>query len=199
MNKIICKHIKYKFIFNKSITKSSYIYQKVFRSIYGYNQAVYKKNNKKYVYFREGILSFIPYIKSEKNSVIIPSGYEDKLINYFETGINPTHNWRMKGDWNVKYEINNIELDIVNISLGVEKFIKNYNVLSNNFKAYNYIEIELNKIINNNVKDEKYLSYLIKKLENIFNFEWVYESINYSDFIKEIYTKYQKIIQNTNF
>lgn len=197
MEKINCKHIKYKFIFNNLNNKSSYIYQKVFRSIYGYNQAVYKKKSKQYIYFREGILSSIPYIKSGKNSVIVPIGYEQKLINYFETGINPAHTWREKGDWKVEYEINNIELDIVNISVGVESFIKNYNVLSNNFKDYNLLEFELNKIVNNSEEvTDKYIFYLKKKIEDLFTFDWINKSIEYSDYVKNIYEKYKLIFIN---
>jgi hypothetical protein len=191
MEHLLCKYIKYKFIFNKDIKTTSYTYQKVFRSIYGYYQIICKKNSKKHTYYRKGILSDIPYIKSNKNSVIIPNGFENKLIDYFNTGENPTHNWKMKGDWKIDYNINNISLDLKNIAISIEPFIKNYKILSNdNNKNYNYLEFELNKIVDNKIFNTNYNYYLIKKLKYLFDFEWVYKSINYSKYIEDIYNKY---------
>ncbi len=190
LEKILCKYIKYKFIFNNYINKSSYKYQKLFRSIYGYNQLVYKKNSKKNIYYREGVVSKIPYIKPGKNSIILPNNYVDKLLEYFETGNNPTHNWRDKGDWKVKYEINNVYIDMINISNSVELFIKNYKVLSSNFKDYNNLIYELNKILDNLIESNDYILYFIRQLEYLFNFEWIKKSVDYSEYVKDIYNKY---------
>lgn len=198
LEKLLCKYITYKFIFNNNINKSSYTYQKLFRSIYGYNQSIYKRNSKKYIYFREGVISSIPYIKSGKNSVILPIDYEHKLIDYFNTGNNPAHKWKIKGDWDVSYAINDIHIDLFNISVAMEKFIRNYKIFSNDFKSYNYIEFELKKFFESNLNNYQYKEYLISNLKYLFDFEWIYKSINYSEYIKNIYNKYLLLKENSS-
>lgn len=58
--------IQYRFILPDSIKHSSYTYQKLFRAIYGYTQAVHKGSGKNYQYHRQGILSNYPFIRPGK-------------------------------------------------------------------------------------------------------------------------------------
>jgi hypothetical protein len=194
LNKIKCSFIKYKFIFKNNINRSSYLYQKVFRSIYGYQQNVTKKNNKPYLYIRKGILTDIPHYKPGRNAIILPKGQEDKLINYFTTGINPTHNWKNKGDWEVKYTINEVDLDRVNIIKIIEEFIHNYKVINLNNKESNLFT-EINYILDNNITDKNYLNLIIKYSENIINFYWFKEVREESEKLNTFYSNYQKIKQ----
>jgi hypothetical protein len=199
LEKILCKYVKYKFIFNNDIKHSSYLYQKVFRSIYGYHQNVTKKDKKVYTYFRKGVVSDIPYIRPGKNSIIIPIGKEQKLIDFFETGINPTHRWKDKGDWKVNCEINNIEIDLKSIVLSLEEYIDNIYMISNNNTNIKINDnlINILKEQNININENKYL---LEKIESIINLEWFLKSKKYSTILSNFYNNYlllkQKISNN---
>lgn len=194
LSKIKAKYIKYKFIFKDNINRSSYLYQKVFRSIYGYQQNVTKKDNKPYLYIRKGILTDIPHYKPGRNSVVIPVGYEDKIIDYFNTGINPAHNWKSKGDWEVKYTVDQIDLESSNVVKILEDFIYNYKIINLNNKEVSLFT-EVNNIVENNVSDKNYLNTLIKIIETIVNFEWFKESKDRSEKLTLFYSNYLKVKQ----
>ncbi len=194
LTKIKSSYIKYKFIFKDNINRSSYLYQKVFRSIYGYQQNVTKKGNKPYLYIRKGILTDIPHYKPGRNAVVVPKGYEQKLIEYFTTGINPAHNWKTKGDWEVKYTVDEIELDINNIIKILEDFIYNYKIINLNNKEISLF-LELNYLVENNIMDKNYLTNIIKISDNIINFEWFKETKEQSEKLTSFYSNYQKIKQ----
>src|SRR4030042_1173873 len=78
--------IQYKFIIPENMKHSSYTYQKLFRALYGYTQAVFKSNGKTYHYHRAGVLSATPYLRPGKNCVIIPPGKFQHLLDFFKTG-----------------------------------------------------------------------------------------------------------------
>jgi hypothetical protein len=198
LEKILCRYIKYKFIFDKNIKHSSYLYQKIFRSIYGYHQNVTKKNNKVYKYFREGVLSNIPYIRPGKNSVILPINYEHKLINFFQTGENPTHKWRTKGNWKVDYNIKDIEIDVKSIADSLENYINNYKIINvDNTKLSNIYE-ELSNIVDNNINNIKYKLFIYKKLKNIVKSQWFEKSKRFSELLNNLYVKYKLLESQLN-
>lgn len=192
MTKIKAVYLKYKFIFKDDINRSSYLYQKVFRSIYGYQQNVTKKNNKSYLYIRKGILTDIPHYKPGRNSVMIPKGYEDKIIDYFNTGINPAHNWKSKEDWQVKYTIDEVDVDINNLVKICEEFIFNYKIININNKEVNLYN-EIDYMIENNFTDKNYLSNLLKIIEKIISFQWFKETKDLSEKLTHFYSNYQKL------
>ncbi|NCP98376.1 hypothetical protein GW796_05295 [archaeon] len=192
MSKIKSIYIKYKFMFKDDINRSSYLYQKVFRSIYGYQQNVTKKNNKPYLYIRKGILTDIPHYKPGRNAVIIPKGYENKIIDYFSTGINPAHNWKSKGDWDVKYTVDEIDLDSSNIIKIMEDYIYNYKIINLNNKETNIYD-ELKYITENNIYDKNHLTNISKIVENIINFEWFKEVKEESEKLIKFYNNYLEI------
>ncbi len=103
--------IQYKFIIPESMKHSSYTYQKLFRALYGYTQAVTKSNGKNYTYHREGVLSNIPYVRPGKNCVIIPKESLSILVDFFKTGRNPAHKWHIKGDWKAVYYMDEKNID----------------------------------------------------------------------------------------
>ncbi len=192
LSKIKSIYIKYKFMFKDDINRSSYLYQKVFRSIYGYQQNVTKKNNKPYLYIRKGILTDIPHYKPGRNAVIIPKGYENKIIDYFSTGINPAHNWKSKGDWDVKYTVDEIDLDSSNIIKIMEDYIYNYKIINLNNKETNIYD-ELKYITENNIYDKNHLTNISKIVENIINFEWFKEVKEESEKLIKFYNNYLEI------
>ncbi len=194
LSKIKAIYIKYKFIFKDNINRSSYLYQKVFRSIYGYQQNVTKKDNKPYLYIRKGILTDIPHYKPGRNAVVIPVGYENKIIDYFNTGINPAHNWKSKGEWEVKYTVDQIDLESSNVVKILEDFIYNYKIINLNNKEVSLFT-EVNNIVENNASDKNYLNTLIKIIETITNFEWFKESKEGSEKLTLFYSNYLKIKQ----
>ena len=103
--------VQYKFIIPETTKHSSYTYQKLFRALYGYTQNVTKSNGKTYHYHRRGILSEIPYIRPGKNCVIIPPKSFAALDSFFKTGKNPTHYWRVKGDWKAVFYLDEKNLE----------------------------------------------------------------------------------------
>ena len=103
--------IQYKFILPAETQHSSYTYQKLFRAIYGYTQKVTKSSGKSYTYYRKGILSDVPYIRPGKNAVIIPKEAFTELISFFNTGKNPSHHWKTKGDWKAVYYMDEKKLE----------------------------------------------------------------------------------------
>lgn len=195
MNKIISNYIKYKFIFNKEIKHSSYLYQKVFRSLYGYQQNVTKKNKKVYTYSRKGLLSDIPHLKPGKNSFIIPLNYDDMIINYFKTGENPTHLWKDKGDWKVEYNIEKIDIDSETIVECLENFLNNYNIINLNNKS-SLLLIELDYIIRTNNKNEDYIKYILKECNKIVEINWFKEVYEESSLLSSFYEKYTILNNN---
>jgi hypothetical protein len=194
IDKINCILIKYKFSFNKEIKHTSYIYQKVFRSLYGYHQNVTKNNNKIYIYFRKGILSDIPYIKAYKNAIILPKNFEDKIINYFNTGENPAHRWKTKGDWIVNYTIDEIDVDYESIISSLINYINDYKIINkDNEKVKLKNEIK-NFSFNNLNKD--YNIYLLSICNKIVSFDWFKKVYEYSEELKLFYNNYLRIKNN---
>lgn len=115
--------IKYNFILPQETKHSSYTYQKLFRAIYGYTQNVTKSNGKTYRYYRKGVLSDIPFIKTGKNSVIIPPKSFGSLDTFFKTGKNPTHFWRVKGNWKATFYMDEKELDEIQVISAIKEHI----------------------------------------------------------------------------
>jgi len=116
--------IQYKFIVPESTKHSSYTYQKLFRALYGYTQNVTKSNGKTYHYLRKGILSDFPYIRPGKNCVIIPPKSFNSLDTFFKTGKNPSHYWRVKGDWKAVFYLDEKSLDENQVINAIKNQIK---------------------------------------------------------------------------
>jgi len=196
MEKIICNYIKYKFKFNDNIKHSSYLYQKIFRSIYGYTQNVTKKDKKVYLYHREGVLEGIPYIRPGKNSIIVPINTEHKIINFFNTGKSPTHHFKERGEWSIEYNIDKIELNDIEIIKIIDPFISSQIIISIDGKNTKLLD-ELNRIIN----DKDYLSKfkktnkdnLISKVNNILEINWISKSKESSEKVKELMNLFNKV------
>jgi len=93
--------------------KSSYIYQRFYRALYGYTQVVSKANGRHYVYHRDGVLSKYPYIKASRNSVVIPDTALQPLLNFLKTGQNPAHKFTNVSNWTdlVKYSVQETAVD----------------------------------------------------------------------------------------
>ena len=201
MDKIISNYIKYKFTFNNNIKHSSYLYQKVFRSIYGYTQNVTKKDKKIYQYHRKGVIEDIPYLRPGKNCIILPFNTEHKLINFFNTGKSTTHNFREKGNYSIEYTLDKVEINDTEIIKTLESFITNYFLVSvdgNNNKLIN----ELDLIINNTEYYQKYKKSnkdnLISKLNNIISNDWFLKCKNKSEVLSDFYNKVNLVKERFN-
>lgn len=116
--------VQYKFIIPETTKHSSYTYQKLFRALYGYTQNVTKSNGKTYHYHRKGILSETPYIRPGKNCVIIPQKSFTSLDTFFKTGKNPTHYWKVKGNWKAVYYLDEKNLDEVQAIQAIKEQIE---------------------------------------------------------------------------
>ncbi len=182
--------IQYRFIIPDSVKHSSYTYQKLFRAIYGYTQAVYKSNGKIYHYHRAGILSEYPYIRPGKNCVIIPPAAFQSLQEFFKTGNNPTHNWQIKGDWKCTYFLNEKDVDEKTIILALNdllsrKFIKG-------IEGPVSLSSELNRIVDLDTNKE-YKSLILKEVQQIVSNPWFKEVYNQSKELSDFYMNFKKL------
>ncbi len=173
--------ISYKFIVPENMPKSSYTYQKLFRALYGYKQDVYKPMKKAYVYHRPGVLSYYPYIKPNKNKVIVPMEAVQDLRAFFQTGVNPTHNWREKGQWKILYQMEEIDLEPS--------------------KAVSALESLLDRTIINNSLLEKAIydksipkSEILPLAEKIVSSSWFKEAYKFSNRLSSFYSAYRSLL-----
>lgn len=112
--------IEYKMHFPKNTKMTSYLYQSVFRELYGYTQNVTKPGKLTYRYFKKGILSGVPYYKPYKNAVIVGADQEQKVIDYLETGISTiAHKEQLK--WTAEYNVEHIFFDLRELTPKTEK------------------------------------------------------------------------------
>jgi len=56
---------------------------KFFRALYGWKQVV-PKENKEYVYQREGLLDEMPHVKVDQSSFIVPEENFDRIFEFFD-------------------------------------------------------------------------------------------------------------------
>ncbi len=123
--------VRYKIKVLDEVKHSSYLYQKLFRAIYGYTQVVCKQTGKKYIYHRPGVLSKFAFIKEGKNEIIVTKEGFSYLINFFKTGKNPAHNWQSKGNWTASYSVVDITVDDAKVTKSVENQLRNTYSLDN--------------------------------------------------------------------
>ncbi|MBN2067132.1 MAG: hypothetical protein JW744_01550 [Candidatus Diapherotrites archaeon] len=186
--------IQYKFIIPDNLKHSSYTYQKLFRALYGYTQAVFKSSGKTYHYHREGVLSAVPYIRPGKNCVIIPPGVFQKLIEFFKTGKNPAHAWRGKGEWKAVYYMNEKDIDETTALKSIEGMLERKYVLTNakeHEKLINELNIAAEK--GKSGLDPGYLSLLLAEAQPIVSNDWFKQVYNQSGKLKEFYSSYKKL------
>ncbi len=144
--------------------KSSYIYQRFFRALYGYKQIVSKSNGRRYVYYRPGVLTNHPYIRVGKTAVVVPASALQPLMSFLKTGQNPAHRFTFTGQWPdiVKYSM---EETSVADEAAAEAVVAALSRVSLNMVSGNVAAINLLKSINALSPDELYsLYYAIKPI-----------------------------------
>jgi len=185
--------VQYRFILPDTIKHSSYTYQKLFRAIYGYTQAVYKSNGKNYKYHRAGILSKYPYIRPGKNCVIIPTTAFQSLQDFFKTGHNPTHNWTVKGDWKCTYFLNEKDIPEKEIIASLEE------LLSRKFiegpEGLIKLSYEMKRAAEKGA-DASYKSFLVKEAQSIVELEWFRDTFSQSKILLEFHENYKQLKNN---
>jgi len=186
--------VQYRFVLPDSIKHSSYTYQKLFRAIYGYTQAVYKNNGKTYHYHRAGILSKYPYIRPGKNCVIIPQTAFQGLQEFFKTGHNPTHLWQEKGDWKCTYFLNEKDLQEKEVVSAIENLLSRSLVFGSEGPVR--LDVEIKRVIEKGA-EEGYKQALIKEAQLIIDSDWFKQSYSFSPSLNEFYLNY-KSIKGTN-
>jgi len=182
--------VQYRFMIPDTVKHSSYTYQKLFRGIYGYTQAVYKASGKNYHYHRSGILSNYPYLRPGKNCVIIPPAAFQSLQEFFKTGHNPTHNWETKGDWKCTYFLNEKDVLEKDIILALE------NLLSRKFIANNVMPTKLSTELQRAAEkgvDGNYRALLIKDAQSIVDLEWFKLTYQQSPALQDFYNNLKKL------
>ena len=186
--------IQYKFIIPDTLKHSSYTYQKLFRALYGYTQAVFKSSGKTYRYHRSGILSDTPYVRPGKNCVIIPPNTFQTLIEFFKTGKNPAHAWRDKGDWKAVYYMNEKGVDETVAVKAIEELLDRKFVVTNS-KAHETLANELNIAAGKGKTgvDSGYLSLLLAEAQVIVSNEWFKPVYPHSDKLKGFYSNYKQL------
>ena len=180
--------VQYRFIISDSIKHSSYTYQKLFRAIYGYTQAVYKSSGKTYHYHRPGILSYYPYIRPGKNCVIIPQAAFQSLQEFFKTGKNPTHNWQTKGEWKCTYFLNEKDVEDKLIVSAIEQLLSRKLVEGADGPVK--LQSELKRIVEKG-GDPAYKAALIKEAQAIVELDWFKQIHSQSKILSEFYDLYK--------
>ncbi len=186
--------IQYKFIIPKTLKHSSYTYQKLFRALYGYTQAVFKSSGKTYHYHREGVLSSVPYIRPGKNCVIIPPNAFQRLIEFFKTGKNPAHTWRGKGEWKAVYYMNEKDVDAAAILKAVEGMLDRKYVLTTS-KEHEKLINELNIVAGRarGSADPGYLNALLAEAQAVIGNDWFKAVCARSERLQGFYSNYKKL------
>jgi len=178
--------IQYKFILPETIKHSSYTYQKLFRAIYGYNQAVYKSNGKRYNYHRAGVLSDHPHVRVGKNCVIIHPAAFTNLLDFFKTGKNPTHKWEGRGDWKAVYYMNEKEVADDKLVSALENLLdRKYVILPNQLPGK--ILDCLRKIKNSEISEEN-KTIVLPEAQKIIENDW----------FKAVYSKSSQLTEFSN-
>ena len=188
--------IQYKFILPSSIKHSSYTYQKLFRAIYGYTQAVYKSSGKKYHYHREGLLSNIPHIRSGKNCVTIPKTTLQLLTKFFQTGANPTHKWQTKGDWKAVYYMDEKGLNMQDLIKSVEDWLKRTTIKLSKSKIslYDLVYTESDAYYAELIKED--IAIILSELKKITDDAWFQEALQNSPKLQKIKDLAKKLSSN---
>lgn len=183
--------VQYKFILPDHIKHSSYTYQKLFRAIYGYTQAVYKSNGKTYHYYRPGVLSNFPFIRPGKNCVIIPQSAFQKLQEFFKTGQNPTHEWSVKGDWKCTYFLNEKDISEKDIIIAVEELLSRKYIEGN--EGLVKLSSEIDRILNLTEINESYKNLIINEAQKIIENIWFKEIYSSSPVLLSFYQNFKKL------
>lgn len=178
--------IKYNFVLPDNVSHSSYTYQKLFRAIYGYTQNVTKSNGKVYKYHRKGVLSDIPFIKAGKNAVIIPEKSFNSLDVFFKTGKNPSHVWRVKGDWKATFYMDEKEVSDLDAINAIKKHISRIFIKDENAFLPNPKKILEKKANNEPISDEVLFS-VINEAQKITNNEWFKVLYQIDEELKDFY------------
>ena len=182
--------VQYKFIIPDSVKHSSYTYQKLFRAIYGYTQAVYKSSGKTYRYHRSGVLSNFPYLRPGKNCVIVPPTAFQPLQEFFKTGHNPTHNWQEKGDWKCTYFLNEKDVAEKEVVAALENLLGRKFVEGHEGPAK--LITEMTRVAEKGA-DPAYQSMLVKEAQQIVDLDWFKQTYQQASQLSEFYELYKKL------
>lgn len=191
--------IKYEFHLPKEVKHSSYNYQKLFRAIYGYTQNVSKGKGKVYRYYRKGVLSDVPYVKSGKNSIIIPPFAFSSFITFLKTGKNPTHYWRSKGDWKATYSLYEESLPEKEVVAALEALAERLYLTSDDGLGDVKLKDRLDMVITKKAESGKpgkiLVSDALKSLGVLVNNDWFKACYKSSPSLSALYSKYLSLKQ----
>ncbi|MFH1391242.1 MAG: hypothetical protein ABIH20_02930 [Candidatus Diapherotrites archaeon] len=182
--------VQYKFIIPENTKHSSYTYQKLFRALYGYTQNVTKANGKTYRYLRKGILSEIPYIRPGKNCVIIPPKSFSSLDSFFKTGKNPSHYWRVKGDWKAVFYLDEKNLEETQVVTAIKDQIKRCLQGEDAEVRTPSITILAEKIKNNEPLSKDKIQLAVNEAEPIISNPWFKEVYRKDAGLKQFFDAY---------
>ena len=190
--------VQYKFILPKETKHSSYTYQKLFRAIYGYTQNVSKGGGKVYKYHRKGVLSDVPYLRPGKNCVLIPPSAFNKLITFLKTGKNPTHFWRVKGDWKAVYYMDEKQLSENEAVSALEDLASRLYVDSSegSLKLSDFISLA-SETQRKSPGSKAIEDLAVKDAEAVVNCEWFKETHSASGKLTSFLENYKKLKQKS--
>ncbi len=184
-------YIKYNFILADNVKYSSYTYQKLFRAIYGYTQNVTKANGKTYRYHRKGVLSDVPYIKTGKNSVIIPPKALNSLDNFFKTGKNPAHYWQAKGNWKATFYMDEKELGESQVVAAIKSHISRaFQTMSGDVFVPD-ITVLAGKAKAGEVVPEEHIKISLEEAEKIISNPWFKDVYSKDPDLKKFFENYK--------
>ena len=182
--------VQYKFILPDTVKHSSYTYQKLFRAIYGYTQAVYKGSGKNYRYHRKGVLSNYPYLRPGKNCVIIPPIAFQPLQDFFKTGFNPTHIWEEKGEWKCTYFLNEKDLIEKDAAKAIENLLSR--IFIDSKEGPIKLSSELMRVLSKDT-DFRYKEVVLKECQKVVDGPWFREVYTLSEELNTFYNNYRSL------
>jgi len=186
--------VQYRFILPENIKHSSYTYQKLFRAIYGYTQAVNKSNGKTYRYHRLGILSKYPYIRPGKNCVIVPPKAFQPLQDFFKTGHNPTHNWTVKGEWKCTYFLNEKDVEDKLVVSSLEDMLSRKYIEGTDGLVK--VSNELERALKGDMAPA-YIKLLLSEARDLAEQDWFREVYSQSKSLSDFYSNYKELKQKS--
>ena len=161
-----------------------YAYQRFFRALYGYTQVVKKANGKTYVYYREGVLTRYPYVKEGKNSVVVPSNALEPLVEFFNTGKNPAHDFTYLDDWNVVYQLEQVGVSENEAFRAVVEAV--YRILVRTEEGY----VPFKALLDSPHPTVQDLYYIKEYGSGIVESEWFKEVYERDELLKRLYEYY---------
>ena len=179
--------VKYMFIIPGVSDWSEYRYQKLFRLLYGYVQVVSKSSGGHYTYDRGGILTELPYIKTGKNSVIVPPDNLQRLISFFRTKKTSAGD-KAPEDCQIKYFIETVQKDPRELVPAFDALFERVRLESGK-----PLDAALSDLVTQEDYSSKDAGFVLQHAERVCSSSWFQSVMRESPRLGKFFENYQKL------